>query len=82
MLTQETTETIGAVFDAMDFSPNVNRAWVVDGVQRLIAVHDTYAQALHDVRLSIQSLGSYTSRDLKACARVLLHYVDRQAEAQ
>jgi hypothetical protein len=48
----------------------------------LIAVHDTYAQALHDVRLSIQSLGSYTSRDLKACARVLLHYVDRQAEAQ
>ena len=60
-----------ALCPSWQIDPAVDRDALIKSILGLLAEHATPAQAAHDCRIGLQSLGRYRSRHLSACVHVL-----------
>lgn len=65
---------LAALFDAFSFSDKIDRTFVLDNAESYVANYVPLCRAIHDIDLSLESIRPYTSRDLKACRKVLVAY--------
>jgi hypothetical protein len=75
------TDTIAAIYDSFGFDERCNRQWVIDNVSDTIKSRGGLYGAANELRITLESLGRYKSRDISACARIVERML-RQEEAK